>query len=184
MKNTVKAPQFGINLTPDVAQDQKIDTPTVKYRDKTGWIICNTSLGCGSRILQGWSSGIGVDASNQKLFERKLFELAYLSINTQYVTDHWYSYGTGHSVEAPIGVSMHRYQFLESGRSYTINSTSDWITRFETFVTKHALGVFTKSHEWKNPDYHKGNNVTALWTWNGSVPKAADVGIIDWKLPE
>jgi hypothetical protein len=184
MNNTVKAPQFGIKMDGDVNPDLLMDTPTSRYRDKTGWLICNTSLGCGSRVLQGWSSGIGIAADNKADFERKLFELLYLSNNQKYAKDKWTSTNLGRSVEAPISVSMFRYQFLTKGSTYTMNSTKDWVERFEAFINKHNLGTFSKSHEWVNAHYNNAANITAVWTWNGAVPKAADVGITDWKLPE
>jgi hypothetical protein len=183
MSSTIKAAQFGINVS-KVDPALTLDTPTTKYRDKPGWLICNSSLGCGSRVLQGWSAGIGIDAANEAGFEKKLFELLYLSLNKQYAKDNWGTFSTGRSVEAPISVSMYRYQFLEKGSTYTMNSTAPWVKRFEEFVAKHNLGTFTKSHEWKNPHYRNAENVTAVWTWNGNLPKAADVGITDWKLPE
>lgn len=180
----VKAPQFGINMNPGIDETLKLDTPTTRYRDKRGWLICNTSLGCGSRILQGWSAGIGIDSENRDDFEKRLFHLLYLSLNPRYCKDNWNTFNTGKSVEAPIGVSLDRWQYLTKGQTYTMNSLVEWIDRFEAFVNKHGLGTFSKSHAWQNAGYKRENNVTAIWTWNGVVPKAADVGITDWKLPE
>lgn len=184
MLSTVKAPQFGIKEKLAVDESLFINPPTTRYRDQQGWLICNSSLGCGSRILQGWSAGIGIDSANQNEFEKRFFELLYLSANTAYIKDKWEAYNTGKSTEAPIGVGLNRYQYLYKDYTYTLNSTAPWIDRFEAFVTKHNLGQFTKSHVWNNPGYRREGNVTAVWTWNGNVPKSADVGITDWKLPE
>jgi hypothetical protein len=157
-----------------------LNTPTVKTG--IGWRILNTDLGCGSRVLQGWSSGIGI-AGNEN-FEEKLFHLLYLSKNQNHVKDKWSMHGTGISLQSPIGVSYNLWQFLENGRTYTLNSKEKWVDRFEAFVKKHNLGDFSRGHAWHNPSWNEGKNVTCTWTWNGNVPKSADVGLVNFNLPE
>jgi hypothetical protein len=158
------------------------DTPTVKSGQ--GWLICNSSLGCGSRVLQGWSSGIGIASSNKQEFEKKFFHLLYLSKNQDKCTTKWGYLYKDRQVEAPISVSMGRYQFLEEGTTYTFSSTSDWIERFVAFIQKYDLGTVSVGHKWINKHYMDKENQTGTWTWNGKLPKSADVGIENWGLPE
>jgi hypothetical protein len=135
-------------------------------------------------VLQGWSSGIGIEPSNKADFEKKFFTLLYLSLNQQHTEDKWGYKALGRSVEAPISVSMGRHQFLAKGNTYTISSTSDWIERFVAFIKKHDLGEVSVGHKWNNPHYTGAANQTGTWTWNGKLPKSSDVGITNWGLPE
>lgn len=170
-------------LAKNVVDDAlKLDPPTVQ--SGTGWLICNSSLGCGSRVLQGWSKGIGISAENKNNFEERLFKLLYLSKHPDYTKTRWNLKGLGRNVEAPISVGMHRYQFLTPKTTYIMSSVSDWIERFRVFVETHKLGDFSVGHEWKNPHHTGDLNRYASWTWNGNVPKAADVGLKNWSLPE
>jgi hypothetical protein len=168
----------------------KVDVPTTKASG--GWLICNSPLGCGTRILQGWSSGIGIVDNND--FERKLTKLLHWSnmyllpegawqapqfanVDAATLWNHETLPGT---LEAPIGVARAKHQFLKLNQTYTLSSLKEWIERFEKFVKDHDLGNFSKSHEWINHNYKGKPNITALWTWNGNLPKLAAVGLQDW----
>jgi len=170
-----------------------IDIPTVK--EGMGWLICTTPLGCGSRILQGWSSGFGI-AGNETSFETKLAKLLHWSIKapelldnhsvrgyiyTNYtINQHWGTCPVVGPAMAAIGVGRAKYQFLKPNWTYTLNSTEEWIDRFENFIKKYDLGQFSKSHAWVNYNYKQARNVTAVWTWNGKVPCLDEVGLKDW----
>jgi hypothetical protein len=167
----------------------KVDVPTMK--DGNGWLICTSPLGCGTRILQGWSSGIGIVANDD--FEKKLTKLLHWSDKYQIpkgswqapefpkVEAPWHHVTLPGAMEAPIGVARMKYQFLKPDHTYTLSSLVEWIERFEKFVKAHDLGDFSKSHEWINHNYKSKPNVTALWTWNGKLPKLEAVGLQDWE---
>lgn len=170
-----------VQATINPVKPPKLTTPTVK-RGKSGWCITNSSLGCGTRVLQGWSEGIGI--ANNADFEKKFFQLLYLSRHPEHIEEHWIMEGLGRSTEAPIGITMNRYQLLTPHWTYTFNSLEHWSIRFKEFVDKHCLGVCTLGHAWVNFNYQQHTNITGTWTWNGNVPKAVAVGYTDWKLPE
>lgn len=160
----------------------KLETPTTKDSGSAGWCIINSELGCGARILQGWSSGIGI-SNNESEFEKKLFTLMYLSLHPQHCSNKWDMNNLG-GVSVPIGVARYRHQFLKPRATYILSSKTPWIDRFEKFVKTHDLGQFSVSHEWLNIFWGGNMNKYATWTWNGKIPTAAAVGITDWKLPE
>jgi hypothetical protein len=175
----------------------KVDVPTVASRDESGWAILNSSLGCGTRVLQGWSEGIGLDeAGNKALFEQRFYKLlawsAHLPLkvrDTDYTGNlkskyqgYWNIASKGNT-EAPIGIALCRHQFLNPNQTYTISSLVPWIDRFEKYVKDNDLGEFSRSHEWSNINYRQKPNVTALWTWNGRVPKKPEE-LANWEDPQ
>lgn len=166
----------------------KFDVPTVKSSDSTGWRICNTVLGCGLHVLQGWSSGVGIKG-NETTFETKFFKLLYASKldfrhQEKYLSNRWSIVDVGRPLEAPIAVSNMFYQFLSPKQTYICSSTIEWVNRFEDFIKKYGLGELGRGHVWKNKNYKNEDNVAFTWTWNGKVPKAEDVGIKDWEYPQ
>lgn len=166
---------------------KKFDTPTVNSSEKIGWRICNTVLGCGLHVFQGWSSGIGIQG-NETTFETKFFKLLYASTvgykSPECLNVRWGVAEVGKPLEGPISVANMFYQFLTPKQTYICSSTLKWVDRFEAFVKKHDLGDFGRAHVWQNKNYKNEDNVAFTWTWNGTVPKAADVGIKDWEYPE
>lgn len=137
---------------------------------KVEWNISNSVLGCGLLNFQGWSSGIGING-NEKL-EDKLFLLTYYSAHQQkYPHTKWGAKALpGGSVEAPIGVSRMRYQFLSDRFGLVCGSYVEWLERLGKFIKEHDLGDFSITHSYKNKQW--GNHVDAvgLWNWNGKHP--------------
>jgi hypothetical protein len=165
-----------------MTSDVVVDVPTSK--DMSGWLICNSVLGCGTRILQGWSEGIGI--SQNVDFEAKFARLLLWSDyaakkDITQVKGYWNLQLLSGIMEAPIGLSRTKLQLLKPKQTYTISSLVPWIERFEAFVKKHDLGDFSKSHVWLNHNYKGAPNITALWTWNGNCPSADSLGLKDWQ---
>jgi hypothetical protein len=173
---------------------EKLELPTVNGAFNQGWRLCNTILGCGLVIFQGWSKGVGI-YGNDYDFENKFFTLLWASKyyttlkypeNDNCTAFEWWGWKDAEKgvSEAPIGVSMGYWQLLRPLQTYVASSTVEWVERFEKFVTKHKLGVLGKGHIWKNKNYKDDDNITFTWTWNGKCPKAKDVGIENWEYPE
>ena len=139
----------------------------------TRWNIFSSVLGCGVRVLQGWSEGIGM-GSNKDDFEDKLFLLTYYShwssVHPARPINFWYSRSLEGNLEAPIMVSRSRFQFLAAPMSYVLSSHDTWLDRFAAYVSKHKLGTFSKTHSFVNTGYKNNKDAVALWTWNRACP--------------
>lgn len=151
--------------------------PTSKDTSSRDWKIASSSLSCGLRELQGWSSGIGINGNSED-FEKKLALLCYWSQpnnQTFLQGEKWYTKGVEGPTWGPIGVPRCLWQFLQAGQNYMHSSEKSWIDRFEKFVTENDLGSYQRTGSFRNPNYKGAQIEVAVWVWNGKHPDMSKV---------
>jgi hypothetical protein len=148
-----------------------VSVPTSKDQSANTWKLGNSSLSCGLKEIQGFSTGIGIDGSNDTEFEKRLALLTYWSANqSKFTGEKWGQVTCEGRTWGPIGVGRYLNQFLWPKQNYLHSSNEKWITRFEKFVKEHDLGTYLRTGSFPNPNWHKGDIECAVWVWNGKHP--------------
>lgn len=162
------------------------------------WFIDTTPLGCGLLTFVGWSGGLGIDETSNKLnFERDMFKLLFWSRKAN-PTGHAYVWpenypgdrGNLHTPlkEKPEDPTFRKVHIMRANRKFLsplhtvlLSSKVEWIERFAKFVKDHDLGDFSVSHVFRNKYWRNNELLNATWTWNMNVPDHKKCGIETWE---